>query len=93
MNLIETIVEKLHGAEIELQHFHPESAPDQYEFVLGPLGPLEAVDTLIAAREIIASAAAEAGLRATLYPKPVAVSYNPYLFSSLYALQILKWNE
>lgn len=74
MNLIESIVEKLEGADIEIQQFHPESAPGQYEFVLGHLAPLEAVDTLIAAREIIASLAAEAGLRATLYPKPVTVS-------------------
>ena len=72
MDLLEIIHQKLEKAGIELQQFHPESCPGQYEFVLGPQSPLEAVDTLLAAREIIANAAANANLRATLYPKPFA---------------------
>ncbi len=69
MDLVEKIVAKLESAGIELQQFHPESCPGQYEFILAPLPPLEAVDALLAARDIISSAAAEAQLRATLYPK------------------------
>ena len=70
MTVIESIVSKLERAGIELLQFHPESAPGQYEFVLGPLPPAAAVDTLLAAREIVRQVAADAGLRATLYPKP-----------------------
>ena len=70
MTMIESIVSKLERAGIELLQFHSESAPGQYEFVLGPLPPAAAVDTLLAAREIIRQVAADAGLRATLYPKP-----------------------
>ena len=69
-SLLENVHEKLTLAGIELQQFHAESCPGQYEFILGPLPPLEAVDTLLAAREIISSIAADANLRATLYPKP-----------------------
>lgn len=71
MDLLEDIHTKLETAGIDLQQFHPESCPGQYEFILGPLPPLEAADTLLAAREIICSAAANADIRATLYPKPV----------------------
>ena len=74
INLLEVIVTKLEQAGIEVQQFHPESAPGQYEFVLGPLQPLDAVDTLIAAREIISAMAAKVGLHATLYPRPFPTS-------------------
>ena len=69
MDLLEEIVQNLDKIGIELQQFHPESCPGQYEFILPPLPPLTAVDTLIAAREIISLAAANHNLRATLVPK------------------------
>lgn len=74
MDFFEQIFEKLENAGIELQQFHPESSPGQYEFILGPLPPLQAVDTLLAAREIIIITAANAGMRATLIPKPAPTS-------------------
>lgn len=74
MELLGTIYNNLERAGIEILQFHPESAPGQFEFVLSPLPPLLAVDTLIAARDIIYSAAANADMRATLYPKPFAQS-------------------
>ena len=70
MDLLETIVSELERVGIELQQFHPESSPGQYEFVLAPLSPLDAVDALLAAREVISLAAANAHMRATLHPKP-----------------------
>ena len=72
MELLENIHQKLEAAGIELQQFHPEACPGQYEFVLGPQSPIEAVDSLLATREIISHTAANANLRATLYPKPFA---------------------
>ena len=74
MDILESIAFQLEAAGIELQQFHPESSPGQYEFVLGPLPPLEAVDALLAAREIISLAAANAHMRATLHPKPFKMS-------------------
>ncbi|KAL6721553.1 hypothetical protein ACLMJK_000657 [Lecanora helva] len=70
MDLLETIHAKLEVAGVDLQQFHPESCSGQYEFVLGPQPPLEAVDSLIVARDIISSCAASVNMRATLYPKP-----------------------
>ena len=70
LNVIEAIVEMFEKTGIELQQFHSESSPGQYEFILAPLPPLQAVDTLIAARDIISTIASNATLRATLFPKP-----------------------
>ncbi|KAL2061283.1 hypothetical protein VTL71DRAFT_7556 [Oculimacula yallundae] len=69
-----TILEEIHDtlslAGIYLEQFHPESCSGQYEFVLPALPPMEAVESLIHAREIINNIVANHGLRATLYPKP-----------------------
>ncbi|KAH7094993.1 hypothetical protein FB567DRAFT_485351 [Paraphoma chrysanthemicola] len=55
---------------IEIQQFHAESGPGQYEFILPPQPPLLAIDTLIQARQVIAQIASLHDLRATLHPKP-----------------------
>lgn len=55
------------GVEIEL--YHSEGAPGQYEFVAAHLPPMEAVDALITTRETIYNIAAKHGLRATLAPR------------------------
>jgi glutamine synthetase len=64
------IVLALEDMGIELQQFHAESAPGQYEFVLPPQPPLLAIDTLIQARQTIAQIASLHDLRATLHPQP-----------------------
>lgn len=70
MDLVESIVTNLKRSGVDIQQFHVESAPGQFEFVLSPLDPLAAVDTLLAAREIISSLATERRLHATISPKP-----------------------
>ncbi len=55
---------------IDLQQFHAESGPGQYEFILPPAPPLLAIDTLLQTRQVIAQIAALHGMRATLHPKP-----------------------
>jgi glutamine synthetase len=70
MDAVEEIVALLEQSQIELQQFHPESAPGQIEIVTGPLPPLEAVDALVASRDIIYSVAERHGLKATFVPKP-----------------------
>ena len=72
MHVVENAIDRLGRAGIDIQLFHPESGPGQWEFVLPPMPPAAAVDTLLAARDIISSAAAEYKLRATLVPKPTA---------------------
>ena len=69
--VVELIVRNLANAGIEVEQFHPESAPGQWEFILAPLPPLQAVDTLLLAREIIYSAPSLYDMRATICPKPV----------------------
>ncbi|KAF8854786.1 glutamine synthetase/guanido kinase [Acephala macrosclerotiorum] len=70
LDMLEDIYDTLAAADIYLEQWHPESCSGQYEFVLPPLSPLEAVDTLIQAREIITTVAANYSIRATLFPKP-----------------------
>jgi glutamine synthetase len=70
LKMVEEIYDTLSKAGIYLEQWHPESSSGQYEFVLPPLPPLEAVDTLILAREIIYNVAARYSIRATLHPKP-----------------------
>jgi glutamine synthetase len=64
------IHDALQGIGIQIQAMHPESAPGQYEFILPPLAPVDAVDTLYQARQCIAMVAEQHGLRATLHPMP-----------------------
>ncbi|KAF3913509.1 Lengsin [Dactylellina cionopaga] len=69
LKLIEKIAHALREVGIPLEHFHPESAPGQWEFVLPPYSPLEAVDTLLKARDTIMHIARLHGVLATLYPR------------------------
>jgi len=75
LDLLNEVYDALSAAGIIVESWHPESADGQYEFVLPALPPLEAVDTLLHAREIIATVAADHDLRATLFPKPF--EYQP----------------
>lgn len=68
--MLTVINDNLAKAGIHLEQWHPEAALGQFEFVLPPLPPLEAVGTLLHAREIISASIVGYGLRATLYPKP-----------------------
>lgn len=69
--LLGGIVIELEEMGIPVQQFHSESGPGQYEFVLPPLPPLAAIDTLIQARQAIHQIAHTHGLRATLHPMPL----------------------
>lgn len=71
MTILEQCDRSLKRSGIEVQLFHPEACPGQYEFVLPPQPPLAAIDTLIAARGIISTIASRHNLRATLMPKPL----------------------
>ncbi|KAG6845088.1 hypothetical protein H0H87_000993 [Tephrocybe sp. NHM501043] len=66
---LKEIADGIQSSGIELQMYHAEAAPGQYEMVTGPLPPLEAADALVHTREIIYNTAAKHGLRATFAPR------------------------
>jgi glutamine synthetase len=70
LDMLHQIYDSLAVSGIYLEQWHPESATGQYEFILPPLPPLQAVDALLHAREIISTVVAGYSMRATLYPKP-----------------------
>ncbi|KAI1753540.1 hypothetical protein F4782DRAFT_539574 [Xylaria castorea] len=64
------ILGALRDARVDVEQFHAEAVPGQYEIVLAPQTPLEACDSLLHTRQVIESAAARRGFRATLHPRP-----------------------
>lgn len=70
LGLLEEIVMALNDVGIEIEQFHGEMAPSQWEFVLPPGNPMIAVDHLVIARKTIMSIARKHGLHATLHPRP-----------------------
>ncbi|EIW55884.1 FLU1-II [Trametes versicolor FP-101664 SS1] len=67
--VLEEIARDLIAAGVELQMYHAEAAPGQYEVITGPQAPLEAADTLVFTRETIYNVANKHGLRATFAPR------------------------
>lgn len=67
--VLEEIADVLQAGGVELQMYHAEAAPGQYEVVTGPLSPLQAADALVYSREVIYNIANKHKLRATFAPK------------------------
>jgi Glutamine synthetase, catalytic domain len=82
--ILEEIADALEMADIELQMYHSEAAPGQYEIVTGPLPPLQAADALIHTRETIYNIASKHGLRATLAPRVFSNSCMSLILASQY---------
>ncbi|KAK3307970.1 uncharacterized protein B0T15DRAFT_549879 [Chaetomium strumarium] len=70
--LLRDMVSALEDTGIYAEQVHAESAPGQFELVLPPYPPVEAVDTLLHARDVMSALATAAGFRLTLHPKPFA---------------------
>jgi glutamine synthetase len=70
MPLLRKAVAHLADNGIVVEQLHAESAPGQFELVLAHAPPLEAIDNLIFARQVLADAVAEKGYVMTLHPKP-----------------------
>lgn len=68
--LVTTIVTALQSIGIKIQQLHSEAGAGQYEFILPPLPPAHAVDTLVQAKQCIQQIAADNTLRATCHPMP-----------------------
>ena len=74
IEVIEEAIAALDEAGVYIDMVHPESADGQYEVILPKAPPLEAVDTLLYARDVISSCATAKGYRMTLHPKPFATA-------------------
>lgn len=78
------IADELSNIGIDVQQFHSESGLGQYEFVLPPLPIIEAIDTLVQARQVVQQIARLHKLRATLHPTPLkSVSSGQHVHISL----------
>lgn len=67
--VLEEIADALQAGGVELQMYHAEAAPGQYEIVTGPLSPLQAADALAYSREVIYNIASKHKLKATFAPR------------------------
>jgi glutamine synthetase len=84
------IADELANIGIDVQQFHSESGLGQYEFVLAPLPIIEAIDTLVQARQVVQQIARLHKLRATLHPMPLKdVSSGQHVHISLNSTTLL----
>ncbi|CAG8793825.1 24200_t:CDS:2, partial [Racocetra persica] len=67
---LDKMVESLQEQGIEVEQFHSEACPGQFEIVTGPESPLIAADKIVLTRETIYDVASQAGIKATFVPKP-----------------------
>jgi glutamine synthetase len=63
-------------AGIQIAGTNAEVMPAQWEFQIGPLGPLDMADELWLARWLLYRIGEDFGVSATLYPKPVKGDWN-----------------
>ncbi len=63
-------------AQLAISGINAEVMPAQWEFQIGPVGPLEVSDQLWVARWLLYRIAEDHGISATLYPKPVKGDWN-----------------
>lgn len=70
--LLRDMVSTLEEMGIYVEQLHAESATGQFELVLPPYPPVQAVDTLLHTRDVMSALATAAGFRMSLHPKPFA---------------------
>jgi glutamine synthetase len=75
-DIVEVHMDACLEAGIGLSGINAEVMPGQWEFQVGPLGPLDVSDQLWMARWLLYRIAEEFGVAATLDPKPVAGDWN-----------------
>lgn len=69
---VEECVQQLRTLGVHVLELHPEGHRGQYEIVLGPLPPLQAVDQLVLVHTVLKDTFARVGCIVTMSPKPVA---------------------
>jgi len=63
-------------AGLELSGINAEVMPGQWEYQIGPLGPLEVADQIWVSRWLLYRISEDYGVSATLHPKPVKGDWN-----------------
>jgi glutamine synthetase len=74
--VVEAHLENCLQAGLSISGINAEVMPGQWEFQVGPLGPLEVSDQLWLARWLLYRTAEDFGIAATLDPKPVKGDWN-----------------
>ncbi|NQV14836.1 glutamine synthetase beta-grasp domain-containing protein [bacterium] len=75
-DIVEEHMEACLRAGIGISGVNAEVMPGQWEFQIGPLGPLEVADQLWIARWLLYRIAEEYGVNASIHPKPVKGDWN-----------------
>lgn len=69
--LVERVVLQLRARGVDIQTIHTEGVRGQYELILGPRQPLQAVDQLMLVQSYLKDAFAAEDLTVTMMPRPV----------------------
>jgi glutamine synthetase len=75
-DIVEDHMEACLRAGIGISGVNAEVMPGQWEFQIGPLGPLESGDQLWVARWLLYRIAEDYGVNASIHPKPVKGDWN-----------------
>ena len=75
-DIVEDHMEACLRAGIGISGVNAEVMPGQWEFQIGPLGPMESSDQLWVARWLLYRIAEEYGVNASIHPKPVKGDWN-----------------
>lgn len=75
-DIVEEHLELCLDAGLEISGINAEVMPGQWEYQVGPLGPLDVADQLWISRWILYRIAEDYGVSATLHPKPVKGDWN-----------------
>ena len=75
-DIVEKHMDACLHAGLGISGINDEVMPGQWEFQIGPLGPLEVADQLWIARWLLYRTAEDFGVNATIHPKPVKGDWN-----------------
>jgi glutamine synthetase len=75
-DIVEEHLELCIEAGLEISGINAEVMPGQWEYQIGPIGPLESADQMWISRWILYRISEDFGVSATLHPKPVKGDWN-----------------
>lgn len=75
-DIVEEHLELCLNAGLHISGINAEVMPGQWEYQIGPLGPLESADQIWLSRWILYRISEDYGISATLHPKPVKGDWN-----------------
>ena len=75
-DIVEDHIQFCMDAGLEISGINAEVMPGQWEYQIGPLGPLDVADQMWISRWLLYRISEEYGVSATLHPKPVKGDWN-----------------